>query len=158
MEELRFEHDDDFATQLHHDHREDVWIGGPYTEVVYLLSCLTRVNYHRTPEKVWYPAAQEFISAHVPKASWITRSHYFAEFAVLLLKDLYRQNGLAKRYPIRAERREERARRFALTNPEMTVEEIAVKLKTTVKQLQRNSSLQVARVQFERLKNQNSKV
>src|SRR5687768_1472312 len=156
MEELRFDRDEDFCTEKHRQYREEGWIGGPYTELVYLLSCLTRVNYHRTPQTVWYPAAQEFISDKVPKAGWITRSHYFAEFAVLLLKDLYRQNRLAKRFPIRAERREERATRFALTNPELTIDEMAKGLKTTVKQLQRNCMFTLAQREYRLVNNQDS--
>jgi len=156
MEEHRFDRDEDFTTEKHRQYREEGWIGGPYTEVVYLLSCLTRINYQRTPQKVWYPAAQEFISAELPGAGWVIHSTYFAQFAVPLLRDLYRQSKLGKRFPIRAEHREERATRFALTNPALSVNEMAKALATTMKQLERNSTFNLARREFERVRDQNS--
>jgi len=152
MEELRFDRDEDFSTRLHQDYREDGWMGGPHTEVMYLLSCLTRTNYRRTPFDVWNRAAQEFISAKLPSARWTTYSTYFATFAVLMLKDLYRQSKLGKKYAVREEHREERVTRFGVTNPELTLETTADRLKTTVKQLQRNSTFMLARREYERTK------
>ena len=157
MEEFRFEHDEDFATRRHQNLREDGWMGGSHTEAKYLLSCLTRINYYDTPTEVWYPAAKEFVSANFPKADWIVRSTHFGEFAVLLLKDLNRQSKLGKQFPYRAERRGERAARFAMTNPDLTVDEWARRLKTTVKQLQRNSDVSLVQREYRLVKHLQAK-
>jgi hypothetical protein len=145
-----FASDDDFDTEWHRLRREEGWLGGPFTELRYFLSCLTRINYERTPFEVWEPAARDFISNDASSTGWITRSTYFPEFAVLLLRELYRQSDIGKRYPIRAETRQEKATRFALAHPNLNIEELAKRLKTTVKQLQRNSSLMLALREYQR--------
>jgi hypothetical protein len=114
MPDIEFDREEEFDTREHRAYRDDGWMGGPYTEVRYFLSCLTRINYMRTPMEVWHPAAKQFISTQTPQSAWIVQSSYFHEFAVLILKDLYRKSELGRSHPIRVEKRTERAARFVI--------------------------------------------
>jgi hypothetical protein len=151
MFDIDFAHDKDFDTEQHRSYRESGWIGGPFTEVRYLLSCLTRINYFREHLEVWEPAAKEFITAHSPDSAWITRSRYFHDFAVLILKEIYRGSELGGRHPIRKELRTERIARSVVAHVPMSVDELAILLKTTAKQLERNSIAMLAHREFRRL-------
>lgn len=151
MNEISFERDTDFDSERHRSYREDGWLGGPNFEICYFLSCLQGVNYFRTPQTVWEPAARRFINRKARESAWICQSSYFAPFAVLILKHLYRESDLGTRHPIRIERREERAERCAIANPKLQLMELAALLKTTVKQLERNSGVMLARREYTRL-------
>ncbi|MEX2172847.1 MAG: hypothetical protein WD872_00710 [Pirellulaceae bacterium] len=144
MRLIEFQRDVDFETEEHRSRRESGWMGGAFVELPYFLSCLTRINFERVPVEVWEPAAREFITKEASRASWITRSPYFQEFAVLILRECYRQSCLGHRFPIRAENRQERSTRFVLEHPHLTIEEISQRLNTTDKQLHRNSMLMLA--------------
>jgi hypothetical protein len=152
MGDIRFECEEDFGTEEHRCRRDDGWLGGPYTEAPYFLSCLTRVNYVSTPFETWDPELRAFFADRAPQGCrWIVHSNYFHPFAILILKHLYRECNLSKRFPIRTEHRTERAARYAICHPQLTLEKLAALLKTTVKQLERNSEAMLARREFERL-------
>jgi hypothetical protein len=148
---LEFGRDEDFESENHRTFRNESWFGGPYSEVPYFLSCLTRTNYVRTRNEVWQEAAKQFISSQAPESEWITGSHYFFEFAVLILKDLYRASQLGKRHPIRNEHREERITRGVIAHAHLSIEALATQLKITVKQLNRNCIAMLAHREFRRL-------
>ena len=145
---LQFGPDGDFDTKEHRAYRDDGWMGGPYTELTYFLSCLTRVNYARSPFDVWDPAMRAYVAENAPESAWITESTYFHPFALLILRELYRCSKLGKRYPIRAERRAEKAARFVIANPRLSLEDLASQFGTTVKQLKRNSNAMLALLEF----------
>jgi hypothetical protein len=151
MAEISFERDEDFDTRQHQDYREDGWLGGSHTEVPYYLSCLTRKNYCQTSFETWRPAALQFITESTPESAWISRSTYFEKFAVLILKHLYRNSRLHIRFPIRKEHREEWVTRHAIANPTLKIADLAVLLRTTVKQIERNASAMDARREYARL-------
>jgi hypothetical protein len=148
---LQFDRDADFGTEEHRARRDDGWMGGPFTELPYFLSCLTRVNYVRTTFETWEPALREFVQKHIPDSAWITRSRYFHSFAILILRELYRQSELDRQYPYRAEHRTERATRFVIAHPQLSLEELASRFGTTAKQLERNSDAMLAFREFRRL-------
>jgi hypothetical protein len=86
-----------------------------------------------------------------PDCSWVAQSSYFYMFAVLILRELYRQSELGRRYPIRAEHRTEKAARFVIAHPHLPLEELARRFGTTVKQLERNSTAMLAFREYRRL-------
>jgi hypothetical protein len=151
MDDISFELDTDFDTNGHQFHREEGWLGGAFFEVPYYLSCLSRINYCRTPRETWREATRQFIAEHLPESEWIDRSTYFETFAVLLLKHLYRNSTLHLRHPIRKELRTEWVARIAIANPKLPIEKLAKLLKTTVKQIERNSDAMLARREYARL-------
>jgi hypothetical protein len=142
--DLSFENAEDFGTPAHQARRSDGWLGGPFVELPYFLSCLTRTNYYGSSPKIWEPELRQFIAKRLPQAKWITGSSYFYEFAVLLIKDLYRCSPLGKRHPIGVEKNRDTAVRFAILHPQLSIERMAEALGTTVKQLQRNSYVHLA--------------
>lgn len=148
---LEFHREADFDTDEHRFRREDGWLGGSYVELPYFLSCLTMNNYVRTPFATWDPAVREYVRKTTPDAAWIAASSYFHDFAVLILRELYRQSELGRQYPIRPERRPEKATRFVICHPALTLEELASQFGTTVKQLQRNSTAMLAFREYRRL-------
>jgi hypothetical protein len=148
---IEFAREEDFDTERHQRYRDDGWIGGTNSEVCYFLSCLTRINYFRMPQEVWEPAAKQYINSQARDSAWITRSNYFHQFAVLILKKLYRQSKLSQRYPIRKEHRTEKIARNVIAHADLSIDKLAILLKTTVKQIERNSSAMFAHREFHRL-------
>ena len=152
--ELAFSSIDELDNELHRTIRSDVWMGGAYAELMYFLGCLTCTNYWQAPFEIWDPEVRRFIKSKVPGASWILESQNFHSFAVLLFRNEYRRSKLGKRYPIWDETRDETRVRFVLEHPNLTIDELAVQFKTTVKQVQRNTTLMLAKREYTRLQNQ----
>jgi hypothetical protein len=146
--ELRFESDGDFETDAHQTLRETAWMGGPYAELKYLLSCIERIDYWNSPFETWNTALRKFIAQQNPSATWILRARHFDTFAVLLMRAAYRESVLGQRFPIAPETRKHAAARFAIDHPELHVDVMAANLRTTAKQLQRNSDLQLAIIDY----------
>jgi hypothetical protein len=151
MAEISFERDEDFNTEQHRVYREEGWVGGPDWEVCYYLSCLERTNYFQTPRVVWEAAAKQYVSLHASASAWITRSQYFTSFAVLVLKHIYRSTPVGSSHSIRKEFRNEWVERNAIAHPKLQIAKLATLLKTTVKQIERNSGAMLARREYARL-------
>ena len=150
MLDIAFERNEDFDTELHRSYRDDAWLAGSYAEVPYFLSCVTRTNYIKAHHNVWEQAAKEFFSNHTSESAWITRSRCFHDFAVLILKQQYRESELGQRFPIRKESRTEWVARVAIAHSRLTIDALAKKLNTTLKQIERNSTAMLARREFAR--------
>ena len=153
---LRFDDIADFDAEEHRVGRNDGWIGGSFTELTYFLSCLTRTNYVRMPFESWDPVLREYLQRTTPVSAWITKSPSFHKFAVLIVRELYRQSELGKQYPIRAELRREKLARSVIAHPQLSLEEPAKQFGTTVKQLERNSDAMLALRDFRRLEYANA--
>lgn len=142
--DLSFDVRQDFDEREHYHRRIDGWMGGPFVELPYFLSCLLRINLVKTECEEWQPKLEQFISKNLPSAKWIVHSTYFYTFAVLLVKHFYRESELGKQYPIARETKQHKVARFAILHPHLSNGEIARRCSTTSKQVTRNCLAQLA--------------
>jgi hypothetical protein len=113
------------------------------------------MDFVRTPREAWDPVCRSYLVEHDPDSAWITRSSYFYDFAVLIFRELYRNCELGKLHPTRGESRQERFVREAIRCPKKSLAELASQLRTTEKQLQRNSMLMLALREYRLVHHQN---
>jgi len=154
VSDLSFSAGSDFNTREHRVLRIDGWMGGAFVELPYFLSCLTQKNFMATSREKWEPALQRFISKKLPTAKWIFRSKCTYGFAVLLVKHLYRESDIGSRYPIAPESKRHKVARFAILNPQLSIDEVARRCETTAKQVARNCDADLALREFKRLKSE----
>jgi hypothetical protein len=136
--------DEDPGSPHHTMLRDECWMGGPFHEGRYFLSCATGVNEFRRNNEEFFAGFRSYIESKFPDSTVFLESSYWIEFFIVLLRQCYRESKIGKRYPIREERRDEKALRMLLLQPELQEADLVAAMKTTEKQVRRMSVVQLA--------------
>jgi hypothetical protein len=117
----------------------------------YYWSWLEKKNYFDVPFREAWDQFSCYLSAKFPHVPWLAQSRSRETFFKIWAKTQYRESEEGRRYPIREATKEERAIVLLLDHPELTDEQIRVRVNATEKTMKRWSNYGLARIEQKRL-------
>jgi hypothetical protein len=129
--------------------RDDAWIWSG--EWMYYWSWLEKENYFDLPSSTVWEQFSSYLATAFPKSAWLAQARSQHELFATWAKARYRESDEGQRYPIRKATKEERAIVQLIDHPELTDEQIRVRINATEKTMKRWSSYNLARIEQKRL-------